>query len=134
MEQVVGGEGACAFPKPAKVRNDLSGQVAGPAIQAGAIHGDVNITMTGPPSAVEATEEALAEELRRSPQIWRARFSSVDLVNLPRVAMLSQGNAVAAAARRAGLDTTRPFSGQGMAPGSSSESFAPCSRHGMRRR
>ncbi|MFK0233484.1 hypothetical protein [Streptomyces vinaceus] len=115
MEQVGGGEGA--FPKPSKVRNDLSGQVAGPAIQAGAIHGDVNITMTGSRPAVEATEEALAEELRRSSQIWRARFSSVDLVNLPRVAMLSQGNAVAAAARRAGLDTTRPFSGQGMAPG-----------------
>ncbi|MDX3760101.1 hypothetical protein [Streptomyces sp. AK02-04a] len=115
MEQVGGGEGA--FPKPSNVRNDLSGQVAGPAIQAGAIHGDVNITMTGLPAAAEATDEALAEELRRSSQIWRARFSSVDLVNLPRVAMLTQGNAVAAAARRAGLDTTRPFGGQGMAPG-----------------
>ncbi|MFJ5550518.1 hypothetical protein [Streptomyces sp. NPDC093225] len=76
----------------------------------------MNITMTGPPVA-EPTDETLAEELRRSSQIWRARFSSVDLVNLPRVAMLSQGNAVAAAARRAGLDSTRPFSGQGMAPG-----------------
>ncbi|MGW7431365.1 hypothetical protein ACWGIN_17640 [Streptomyces sp. NPDC054861] len=77
----------------------------------------MNITMTGPPSVVEATDEALAEELRRSSQIWRARFSSVDLVNLPRMAMLAQSNAVAAAARRAGLDSTRPFGGQGMAPG-----------------
>ncbi|MEU4150473.1 hypothetical protein [Streptomyces sp. NPDC026659] len=77
----------------------------------------MNITMTGPSSAAEATDEALAEELRRSSQIWRARFSSVDLVNLPRIAMLTQGNAVAAAARRAGLDTTRPFGVQGMAPG-----------------
>ncbi|PHQ50552.1 hypothetical protein BLA24_17195 [Streptomyces cinnamoneus] len=91
--------------------------MAGPAIQAGAIHGDVNITMTGPPSAVEATDEALAEALRKSSQIWRARFSSVDLVNLPRMAMLAQSNAVAAAARKAGLDSTRPFGGQGMAPG-----------------
>lgn len=115
MEQVGGGEGA--FPKPSNVRNELSGQVAGPAIQAGAIHGDVNITMTGPPSVAEATDEALAEELRRSSQIWRARFSSVDLVNLPRMAMLAQSNAVAAAARRAGLDSARPFGGQGMAPG-----------------
>lgn len=115
MEQVGGGEGAS--PEPSDVRNDLSGQVAGPAIQAGAIHGDVNITMTGPLSVAEHTDEVLAEELRRSSQIWRARFSSVDLVNLPRVAMLTQGNAVAAAARRAGLDSTRPFGGQGMAPG-----------------
>ncbi|MFF7678285.1 hypothetical protein [Actinacidiphila glaucinigra] len=115
MKQVKGGEGA--FPKPSNVGNELSGQVAGPAIQAGAIHGDVNITMTGPPSVAEATDEALAEELRRSSQIWRARFSSVDLVNLPRMAMLAQSNAVAAAARRAGLDSTRPFGGQGMAPG-----------------
>ncbi|OBQ50450.1 hypothetical protein A4U61_09580 [Streptomyces sp. H-KF8] len=91
--------------------------MAGPAIQAGAIHGDVNITMTGLLSVAEHTDEDLAEELRSSSQIWRARFSSVDLVNLPRVAMLTQGNAVAAAARRAGLDSTRPFGGQGMAPG-----------------
>ncbi|WP_431951207.1 hypothetical protein [Actinacidiphila sp. bgisy167] len=77
----------------------------------------MNITMAGPPSEAEATDEDLAEELRRSSQIWRARFSSVDLVNLPRVAMLAQSNAVAAAARRAGLDGTRPFGGQGMAPG-----------------
>ncbi|MEV7466814.1 hypothetical protein AB0O20_09940 [Streptomyces kronopolitis] len=77
----------------------------------------MNITMTGPPSVAEVTEEALAEELRRSSQIWRARFSSVDLVNLPRMAMLAQTNAVAAAARRAGLDSTRPFGGQGAAPG-----------------
>lgn len=115
MEQVGGGEGAS--PEPSDVRNELSGQVAGPAIQAGAIHGDVSITMTGPLPVAEDTDEALAEELRRSSQIWRARFSSVDLVNLPRVAMLTQGNAVAAAARRAGLDSTRPFGGQGMAPG-----------------
>ncbi|MFE1229870.1 hypothetical protein [Streptomyces sp. NPDC058745] len=78
----------------------------------------MNITMTSPPSVAEVTDEALAEELlRRSSQIWRARFSSVDLVNLPRMAMLAQTNAVAAAARRAGLDSTRPFGGQGMAPG-----------------
>ncbi|MEU6988006.1 hypothetical protein ABZ946_32025 [Streptomyces sp. NPDC046324] len=115
MEQVGGGEGA--FANPSHVGNELSGQVAGPAIQAGAIHGDVNITMTAPPSVVESTDEALAEELRRSSQIWRARFSSVDLVNLPRMAMLAQTNAVAVAARRAGLDSTRPFGGQGMAPG-----------------
>ncbi|MFJ8360323.1 hypothetical protein [Streptomyces sp. NPDC093984] len=115
MEQVGGGEGAS--PGPSDVRNELSGQVAGPAIQAGAIHGDVNIKMTGPLSVAMNTDEALAEELRRSSQIWRARFASVDLVNLPRVVMLTQGNAVAAAARRAGLDSTRPFGGQGMAPG-----------------
>lgn len=115
MEQVEGVEGA--FRRPSQVSNELSGQVDGPTIQAGAIHGDVNITMTGRPSVAEATEEALAEELRRSSQIWRARFSSVDLVNLPRMAMLAQTNAVAAAARRAGLDSTKPFGGQGMAPG-----------------
>lgn len=115
MEQV--GAGDSAFPKPSSVRNDLSGQVAGPAIQAGAIHGDVNITMAGTSSVAEPTDDALAEELRRSSQIWRARFSSVDLVNLPRMAMLAQSNAVAAAAMRAGLDSSRPFGGQGMAPG-----------------
>ncbi|MCP9958565.1 hypothetical protein [Streptomyces sudanensis] len=115
MEQVKGGEDA--FPKGSNVRNELSGQVTGPAIQAGAIHGNVNITMTGPPPVTDATEEAVAEELRRSSQIWRARFSSVDLVNLPRMAMLVQSNAVAAAARKAGLDSTRPFGGQGIAPG-----------------
>ncbi|MDF9814209.1 hypothetical protein [Streptomyces sp. SPB162] len=115
MEQVEGGEGV--FPKPSNVRNELSGQVAGPAIQAGAIHGDVNITMTGSSSVAEPTDDALAEELRRSSQAWRARLSSVDLVNLPRMAMLAQSNAVAAAARRAGLDGTRPFGGQGLAPG-----------------
>lgn len=116
MKQVGGGEGVS--PKPSGVRNELSGEVAGPAIQAAAIHGDVNITMTGLPKvAEEVTDEALAEELRQSSQIWRARFSSVDLVNLPRMAMLAQSNAVAAAARKAGLDSTRPFGGQGMAPG-----------------
>ncbi|MFF6955667.1 hypothetical protein [Streptomyces sp. NPDC008317] len=115
VEQVGGSEGA--FPKPPSVRNELSGTVAGPAIQAGAIHGDVNITMTGQSLVAEPTDDALAEELRRSSQIWRARFSSVDLVNLPRMAMLAQNNAVAAAARKAGLDSTKPFGGQGMAPG-----------------
>ncbi|MFB7780033.1 hypothetical protein [Streptomyces bauhiniae] len=114
-EQVGGGE--ATFPKPSDVNNELSGQVAGPAIQAGAIHGGVNITMTGLPSVADTPDEALAEDLRKSSQIWRARFSSVDLVNLPRMAMLAQSNAVAAAARKAGLDGTRPFRGQGMAPG-----------------
>ncbi|MFD4502322.1 hypothetical protein [Streptomyces sp. NPDC058457] len=44
-------------------------------------------------------------------------YSSIDYLNVPRVAMLPGGDVVSQAAQRAGLDPTRPFSGQGFAPG-----------------
>ncbi|OLT24061.1 hypothetical protein BJF79_13975 [Actinomadura sp. CNU-125] len=65
----------------------------------------------------EPADEELAEELRRSARVWRSRFANVDFVNLPRVAMLAAGGPVMSVARSAGLDVTRPFHGQGMAPG-----------------
>lgn len=65
-------------------------------------------------------EEALsesAEELQLAARTWRMRFSSVDFVNLPRIAMLASGTPIVNAARRTGLDISKPFYGQGMAPG-----------------
>ncbi|MEO3806063.1 hypothetical protein [Nonomuraea sp. B1E8] len=57
------------------------------------------------------------EELQLAALTWRMRFSSVDFVNLPRIAMLASGTPIVNAARRVGLDTSKPFHGQGMAPG-----------------
>ncbi|MFE2723644.1 hypothetical protein [Kitasatospora sp. NPDC059327] len=117
------GDGGPGHPAPTEVRNDLSGQVSGPAIQAGSIHGDVNVVMVTTarepdlPDEADLPDQAVAERLRRSSRSWRARFSSVDLVNLPRIAMLADGKAVISAAAKAGLDVTKPFGGQALAPG-----------------
>ncbi|MEU1422676.1 hypothetical protein [Kitasatospora sp. NPDC005751] len=99
------------------VRNDLSGRVTGAAVQAGDIHGGVNVVVVNAAPESGPPHEAVAEALRKSSHSWRARFSSVDLVNLPRIAMLSDGSAILGAARNAQLDTTKPFRGQGLAPG-----------------
>ncbi|MCY0946699.1 hypothetical protein [Streptomyces antarcticus] len=98
-------------------RNELSGRVSGPVIQAGYIFGDVNVSATvgSPDSGVDT--EGLSEELRQSSQVWRSRFSSVDFVNLPRMPMLSAGEVVIRAARRARLDDAQPFGDQGMRAG-----------------
>ncbi|MFE2412781.1 hypothetical protein ACFXDE_31030 [Kitasatospora sp. NPDC059408] len=85
-------------------------------IQTGSIHGDINITTAASSADAGPTDEDLAEGLRKS--TWRARFSCVDFVNLPRIPMLSDGAAVLGAARRAGLDVAAPlFLRQGLAAG-----------------
>ncbi|MFF7453509.1 hypothetical protein [Kitasatospora sp. NPDC008115] len=110
-----GGAGECR-PTLAKIQNEVSGQVSGPVIQAGCIFGDVNVTTAASSADAGPTDETLAEELRKS--TWRARFSCVDFVNLPRIPMLSDGTAVLGAARRAGLDVAAPlFLRQGLAAG-----------------
>lgn len=110
-----GNNGGQDSSQESAVRNDLSGQVDGPVVQARDIYGDVNLTVDR--SLQVIPDEELSEELRKSSQIWRARFSSVDYVNLPRMPMLSAGGAVMAAAKRAGLDGAKPFQGQGFGPG-----------------
>ncbi|MFD9067611.1 hypothetical protein ACFVZ3_39545 [Kitasatospora purpeofusca] len=85
-------------------------------IQTGCIHGGINITTAASSADTGPTDEDLAEGLRKS--TWRARFSCVDFVNLPRIPMLSDGAAVLGAARRAGLDVAAPlFLRQGLAAG-----------------
>ncbi|QES48874.1 hypothetical protein DEJ50_14660 [Streptomyces venezuelae] len=101
--------------------NDLSGEVAGPVFQAGRIDGGIHVHMGAAPASGPAEPpfdaEALGQELRDAARTWRARFSQVDFVNLPRMPMLSDGEAVLRAARRAGVHGDRPLRGQGMAPG-----------------
>ncbi|MFJ9951707.1 hypothetical protein [Kitasatospora sp. NPDC091207] len=77
----------------------------------------MNVVMVNAVREPGLHDEVVAERLRKSSQTWRARFSSVDLVNLPRIAMLADGKAVLSAAAKAGLDGTKPFGGQGLAPG-----------------
>lgn len=102
-------------------RNDLSGEVTGPVIQArdvsGGVHHHHNYFGGADSSEVDFTPAELSEELRQAGRVWRMRFASVDFVNLPRIAMLTSGAPVMAAARRAGLDAAKPFRGQGMAAG-----------------
>ncbi|WP_405985258.1 HNH endonuclease [Streptomyces sp. NBC_00872] len=66
---------------------------------------------------LKAKHETWTAALRKAGQAWRMSYSSVDYLNVPRVAMLPGGDVVQQAAQRAGLDPTRPFSGQGFAPG-----------------
>jgi hypothetical protein len=68
------------------------------------------------PARMEQIQEALpgsTEDLGLAARTWRMRFSSVDFVNLPRIAMLASGMPIMDAARRASLDTSKPFYGQG---------------------
>ncbi|MFC0037672.1 hypothetical protein [Actinomadura rayongensis] len=60
--------------------------------------------------------QALSEDMRRSAHAWRVRLANVDLVNFPRAAMLA-GTPLMQLAKRAGIDTAKPFHGQGLAPG-----------------
>lgn len=66
---------------------------------------------------LKTDHEAWAADLRRAGNRWNVTYSSVDYLNMPRVAMLEGGSAVQQVAQRAGLDATRPFRGQGLAPG-----------------
>lgn len=68
-------------------------------------------------SGLKAEHETWTAALRKAGQAWRMSYSSIDYLNVPRVAMLPGGDVVQQAAQRAGLDPTRPFSGQGFAPG-----------------
>ncbi|MFD7967428.1 hypothetical protein [Streptomyces clavifer] len=68
-------------------------------------------------SRLKAEHETWNAALRKAGQAWRMSYSSIDYLNVPRVAMLPGGDVVQQAAQRAGLDPTRPFSGQGFAPG-----------------
>lgn len=68
-------------------------------------------------SRLKAEHETWTAALRKAGQAWRMSYSSIDYLNVPRVAMLPGGDVVQQAAQRAGLDPTRPFSGQGFAPG-----------------
>ncbi|MGW7578028.1 hypothetical protein [Streptomyces sp. NPDC054765] len=68
-------------------------------------------------SKLKAEHETWTAALRQAGQAWRMSYSSIDYLNVPRVAMLPGGTVVQQAAQRAGLDPTRPFSGQGFAPG-----------------
>ncbi|MFF4452983.1 HNH endonuclease [Streptomyces goshikiensis] len=68
-------------------------------------------------SNLKAEHETWTAALRQAGQAWRMSYSSIDYLNVPRVAMLPGGTVVQQAAQRAGLDSTRPFSGQGFAPG-----------------
>lgn len=87
------------------------------SVAGGSIGGDANVTAAAESPETLVRGEELADQLRRSSGIWRARLSSVDFVNLPRMPMLSAGDAVLVAAKRAGLDGGRPFRDQGMAAG-----------------
>ncbi|MEU6788814.1 HNH endonuclease signature motif containing protein [Nonomuraea angiospora] len=66
---------------------------------------------------IKTEHEIWTAGLRRAGQAWKMSYSSIDYLNVPRVAMLPSGNVVQQAAQRAGLDPTRPFAGQGFAPG-----------------
>ncbi|WP_285705207.1 hypothetical protein [Microtetraspora sp. NBRC 16547] len=68
-------------------------------------------------SRLKAEHEIWTAGLRKAGQTWKMSYSSIDYLNVPRVAMLPGGDVVQQAAQRAGLDPTRPFSGQGFAPG-----------------
>jgi 5-methylcytosine-specific restriction endonuclease McrA len=68
-------------------------------------------------SRLKVEHETWTAALRKAGQAWRMSYSSIDYLNVPRVAMLPGGDVVQQAAQRAGLDPTRPFSGQGFAPG-----------------
>ncbi|MEU8974729.1 hypothetical protein AB0D11_36650 [Streptomyces monashensis] len=68
-------------------------------------------------TGLKAKHETWTAALRKAGQAWRMSYSSIDYLNVPRVAMLPGGDVVQQAAQRAGLDPTRPFSGQGFAPG-----------------
>ncbi|HEY1177301.1 MAG TPA: hypothetical protein VGF17_14190, partial [Phytomonospora sp.] len=67
--------------------------------------------------SLKAEHEAWTESLRLAGQRWRTTFLTADYVNIPRVAMLAGGEALLRLAERAGLDPTKPYRGQGSAPG-----------------
>ncbi|MEU8803208.1 hypothetical protein [Spirillospora sp. NPDC048819] len=114
MEEDDGGQEV--QPPRTDVENDLSGEVRGSVFQVGSISGDMNVSWPGAVPVEAIPIEKLSEELRQSARCWRARFGSVDFVNLPRIAMIG-GGAVSRAAQASGLDVTKPFYGQGFAPG-----------------
>jgi hypothetical protein len=66
---------------------------------------------------LKSEHEAWTATLRQAGRPWRMSYASIDYVNAPRVAMLAGGDAISHLAHRAGLDPTRPFAGQGFAPG-----------------
>lgn len=65
----------------------------------------------------KADHEAQIAAVRQISQAWNMRFGSVDYANLPRLAMLPGGEAVARVAEAVGLDDRAPFDRQGLAPG-----------------
>ncbi|MBO2457278.1 hypothetical protein [Actinomadura violacea] len=103
-------------PKAEGARNEYSGRDAERVVQVANVYGSMNVYSSNETPVAPLSTEELSEELRRAARAWRARFASVDFVNLPRVAMLSAGAAVTRAAEASGLDVTRPFHGQGVAP------------------
>lgn len=55
------------------VRNELSGHVEGPVVQAGAVHGDLNLNVAPPAAAHDADHAAFLARLReRTQDEWAA--------------------------------------------------------------
>ncbi|MER7723172.1 hypothetical protein [Streptomyces sp. NPDC096323] len=66
---------------------------------------------------MKAAQEERAASLRQSGQSWNMRFSSIDYLNLPRVATMSGTRLLLRAAEEVNLDIDRPFHEQGIASG-----------------
>ncbi|MFB7577175.1 HNH endonuclease signature motif containing protein [Streptomyces sp. NPDC056165] len=74
---------------------------------------------------IKAQHEARAASLRQSGQSWNMRFSSIDYLNLPRIAAMPGTSLLLKAAKEVNLDIGRPFREQGATPGFFIEKIHP---------
>ncbi|MGV9353285.1 HNH endonuclease [Streptomyces misionensis] len=74
---------------------------------------------------MKAEHEERAASMRQSGQSWNMRFSSIDYLNLPRIAAMPGTNLLLRAAKEVNLDTGRPFHEQGIASGFFIEKIHP---------